>query len=159
MRSKATSPAAPRARPRAHAYSRSMALSARDVAAALRERLPSVPTKKLHKLLYYAQGHHLAVFGTPLFDESISAWDMGPVVGSLWYGEKQGQVDGDSSRLDETALNSVGYVVSRYGRLTGEPEPCRGSVATCGQSSQAWRERSHRAGVDHGFLQVGDLGR
>jgi uncharacterized phage-associated protein len=39
--------------------------------------------KKLHKLLYYCQGHHLATFGLPLFDESISAWDMGPVVGTL----------------------------------------------------------------------------
>jgi uncharacterized phage-associated protein len=93
--------------------------SARDVAAALRERLPGVATKKLHKLLYYAQGHHLAVFGGPLFDESISAWDMGPVVGSLWYEEKQGHLEADPSRLDECARNTVGYVVSRYGRLTG----------------------------------------
>jgi uncharacterized phage-associated protein len=51
-----------------------MTVSARDVAAAIRERLPRVPTKKLHKLLYYCQGHHLAHFGKPLFSDTISAW-------------------------------------------------------------------------------------
>ncbi|MBO0869079.1 MAG: hypothetical protein J2P15_10980 [Micromonosporaceae bacterium] len=54
-----------------------MTASARDVAAAIRRRLPGVPTKKLHKLLYYCQGHHLAHFGVPLFAESVVAFDMG----------------------------------------------------------------------------------
>ncbi|MDQ1633589.1 MAG: hypothetical protein QOJ32_398 [Frankiaceae bacterium] len=62
--------------------------SARDVAAELRQRLPDVGVKKLHKLLYYAQGHHLAALGRPLFSESISAWDMGPVVGEFWWQEQ-----------------------------------------------------------------------
>jgi uncharacterized phage-associated protein len=35
---------------------------------------------KLQKLLYYAQGHHLALHGTPLFREDIQAWSHGPVV-------------------------------------------------------------------------------
>lgn len=41
------------------------------------ERLTNL---KLQKLLYYQQGYHLAVFGTPLFDEQIEAWMYGPVV-------------------------------------------------------------------------------
>jgi uncharacterized phage-associated protein len=98
----------------------SMTVSAHDVAAALRERLPGLPTKKLHKLLYYCQGHHLATFGEPLFRESIRAWDMGPVVGELWYAEKQGVVPpGAPGALAEAGLNTVGYVVSRYGGLSG----------------------------------------
>ncbi|HEY6595845.1 MAG TPA: type II toxin-antitoxin system antitoxin SocA domain-containing protein [Asanoa sp.] len=60
-----------------------MRVSAHDVAAVLRARQPALGTKKLHKLLYYCQGHHLAAFGSPLFAESIGAWDMGPVVESL----------------------------------------------------------------------------
>jgi hypothetical protein len=40
-----------------------MAVSAHDVAAEIRRRQPSVGTKKLHKLLYYCQGHYLAAFG------------------------------------------------------------------------------------------------
>ncbi len=96
-----------------------MVVSAHDVAAALRARLPGLGTIKLHKLLYYCQGHHLAAFGTPLFAETISAWDMGPVVGTLWRDEKDGRPPPVRATLDEAALNTVGYVVSRYGGLTG----------------------------------------
>jgi len=117
-----------------------MTVSAHDVAAILRERLPGLPAKKLHKLLYYCQGHHLAAFGEPLFGEVISAWDMGPVVGQLWYQEKERQQAGspgaghdtaghdpaghdpaghDTEALTEAELNTIGYVLSRYGALTG----------------------------------------
>jgi uncharacterized phage-associated protein len=96
-----------------------MTVSAHDVAAVLRERLPGLPAKKLHKLLYYCQGHHIATFGRPLFSETITAWDMGPVVGQLWYQEKAGQAPILTSTLGEAELNTVGYVVSRYGALTG----------------------------------------
>jgi uncharacterized phage-associated protein len=99
-----------------------MSVSAHQVAAVLRARLPELPVKKLHKLLYYCQGHHLATFGKPLFRETISAWDMGPVVGHLWWEEKQGEAPGPSAvNLDigEAALNTIGYVLNRYGALTG----------------------------------------
>jgi uncharacterized phage-associated protein len=101
-----------------------MAGSARDVAAALRERLPGLGTLKLHKLLYYCQGHHLATFGEPLFSETVSAWDMGPVVGTLWREERDGVppegADLVGTSLGEAELNTIGYVVSRYGTLTGK---------------------------------------
>jgi uncharacterized phage-associated protein len=94
--------------------------SAHDVAAEVRRRLPGLGTKKLHKLLYYCQGHHLATFGEPLFREAIGAWDMGPVVGALWAAEKHsGGPVPPSGILDEAVLNTVGYVLSRYGGLTG----------------------------------------
>ena len=95
--------------------------SARDIAAEIRLRLPGVPKKKLHKLLYYCQGHHAATFGTALFAETISAWDMGPVVGELWWEEKQadGLPQQVGPRLDEAELNTIGYVISRYGKLSG----------------------------------------
>ena len=97
-----------------------MTTTARDVAAALRRRIPGLPVKKLHKLLYYCQGHHLATFGVPLFGESVMAWDMGPVVGQLWHEEKtDGAGQPADGALDEAQLNTVGYVVSRYGALTG----------------------------------------
>ncbi len=94
-------------------------IQAHQVAAELRRRLPGVGVKKLHKLLYYCQGHHLATFEEPLFIESISAWDMGPVVGRLWKSEKELGVADDEETLDEAFLNTVGYVVSRYGALSG----------------------------------------
>jgi uncharacterized phage-associated protein len=98
-----------------------MPVSAHDVAAALRARQPGLPVKKLHKLLYYCQGHHLAAFGEPLFSESVMAWDMGPVVGSLWFSERNGEAPPvPAEALTEAQLNTIGYVVSRYGALTGK---------------------------------------
>jgi uncharacterized phage-associated protein len=96
-----------------------VAVSAHDVAVVLRQRQAGLPIKKLHKLLYYCQGHHLAAFGEPLFSETISAWDMGPVVGALWYQETNGLEPPPRRQLTEAQLNTVGYVLSRYGALTG----------------------------------------
>lgn len=39
---------------------------------------------KLQKLLYYAQAWHLALEGTPLFDDRIEAWSYGPVVPAVY---------------------------------------------------------------------------
>ncbi|KJV77759.1 Panacea domain-containing protein [Orientia tsutsugamushi] len=38
---------------------------------------------KLQKLVYFAQGVHLALFDKPLFKEDIEAWENGPVVRHL----------------------------------------------------------------------------
>lgn len=45
--------------------------------------------KKLRKLLYYCQGHHLAQVEEPLFTEPVMAWDMGPVVANVWKVENR----------------------------------------------------------------------
>lgn len=111
---------------------------AADVAMELRRRLPGVGVKKLHKLLYYCQGHHLADVGRPLFAESIAAWDIGPVVGKLWKSEQAGPPATNVRALDDAALNTIGYVVSRYGALTDETWRSvsrRGAVGSC---SPAW---------------------
>jgi uncharacterized phage-associated protein len=94
---------------------------AHEIAAEIRVRVPGVPVKKLHKLLYYCQGHHLGTFGETLFEERISAWNMGPVVGQLWWAEQQGRPVAApvTSALTEAELNTIGYVVSRYGKLSG----------------------------------------
>ena len=94
-------------------------LSAHAVAAELRRRLPGVGVKKLHKLLYYCQGHHLAAFGEPLFADTISAWDLGPVVTTVWFQERELGPRDVIEELTEAHLNTVGYVLSRYGALTG----------------------------------------
>jgi uncharacterized phage-associated protein len=39
---------------------------------------------KLQKLVYYAQGFYLAMYGESLFNEEIQAWFHGPVVPSLY---------------------------------------------------------------------------
>jgi hypothetical protein len=69
---------------------------------------------------------------------------MGPVVGSLWFAEKQGVVDADDAftPLGEAELNTVGYVVSRYGRLSGR------DLEVLSHAEDPWRraDRSRRPG-------------
>jgi uncharacterized phage-associated protein len=130
------------------------AVPAAAVAQALRDRLSGLPIKKLHKLLYYCQGHHLAVFGVPLFAESISAWDMGPVVGQLWYSEHQGGRAGGEADpgLDEAQLNTVGYVVSRYGALTGRDLEHLTHSESPWQTADAGRARGQSARIEPEWL-------
>lgn len=99
-------------------YPPAIPASAHAVLAALRARHPGLGQKKAHKLLHYAQGHHLATFGRPLFTERISAWDMGPVVGEVWYAERTNQVPEIAAVEDEASLNTIGYTLSRYGALS-----------------------------------------
>lgn len=44
---------------------------------------------KLQKLIYYAQGFHLAISDQPLFSEDIEAWVHGPVVPEIYQAYKQ----------------------------------------------------------------------
>jgi uncharacterized phage-associated protein len=40
---------------------------------------------KLQKLLYYAKGFYLAIFGSNLFPERLEAWTHGPVVPEIYH--------------------------------------------------------------------------
>jgi len=44
---------------------------------------------KLQKLVYYAQGFHLAMKDSPLFVEPIEAWEHGPVCVPLYHKYKE----------------------------------------------------------------------
>lgn len=44
---------------------------------------------KLQKLLYYAQGHHLARYGVALFDAPIQSWQHGPVIQEIYHAYKK----------------------------------------------------------------------
>lgn len=44
----------------------------------------TISNLKMQKLLYYAQGHFLALFQKPLFSEVIQAWQHGPVVKEVY---------------------------------------------------------------------------
>jgi uncharacterized phage-associated protein len=95
--------------------------SAHDVAAELRRRLGAgVGVVKLHKLLYYAQGWHVAWQGEPLFRERIMAWANGPVVAEVWADEKHRRPRPAPQRLTGDELATIDHVVDRYGGFTGK---------------------------------------
>lgn len=64
-------------------------LRARDVAEYFLAQInedsgDTISNLKLQKLIYYAQGLHLAIHDKRLFPEPIIAWDHGPVVRSVY---------------------------------------------------------------------------
>lgn len=66
-----------------------MTISAQDIAnyfieLASKTEENDLTNLKLQKLLYFAQGKYLAKNNKPLFDEPIEAWELGPVVRSIY---------------------------------------------------------------------------
>ncbi len=99
--------------------------SANSVIAAIDARRPGLKLAKKHLLLFFAQGHHVAHFNSSLFDEPITATDRGVTV------------DADGSPAEqpdsEGPLNTIGYVVERYGSLA--PADLRALIT----ASQPWQ--------------------
>lgn len=57
---------------------------------------------RLQKLLYFAQGWHLARYGKPLFEEEIEAWPYGPVVPEVYNAYKRYGRAGIAGALPDT---------------------------------------------------------
>jgi uncharacterized phage-associated protein len=80
---------------------------------------------KLQKLVYYAQGFHLALYDKPLFPEAIEAWISGPVVPVLYeYYKKYGAGaidcpnDIDFSIYDEETRSFLDEVYLVFGQFS-----------------------------------------
>ncbi|MGB8986769.1 MAG: type II toxin-antitoxin system antitoxin SocA domain-containing protein [Candidatus Sulfotelmatobacter sp.] len=85
----------------------------------------SISNLKLQKLVYYAQGFHLAMHGEPLFPERILAWTHGPVVEELYHAYKKfgsGPIDlSQSFDVDIYSPDMHGFlteVSTVYGQFT-----------------------------------------
>lgn len=85
---------------------------------------------RLHSLLYFCQGHHLADLTDPLFADPIYATGEGVLVDST--------DEPDPAELDNGQLNTVGYVLSRYGNLS--PADLRALV----RGADPWRMANAR---------------
>jgi uncharacterized phage-associated protein len=103
----------------------SAVLRADDVAATFIAKLGPLDAMKLQKLLYYAQGWHLAITGQPLSTDPIEAWRDGPVVPAV-YARHQGWrtvsswAAGDPGGLDPEAQQLLDLVCASYGDLSGD---------------------------------------
>ncbi len=80
---------------------------------------------KLQKLLYYAQGFSLAIYGRPLFPDRLEAWTHGPVVPSVYReysycgsGAIPEPSDFDLANYDEDTKSLLDEVYSVYGQYS-----------------------------------------
>lgn len=79
---------------------------------------------KLQKLVYYAQGFHLALQDTPLFEEEIEAWAHGPVVPDLYheykaYGKNSIDIEkGEIKNISEDEYKLIDEVYSVFGQYS-----------------------------------------
>ena len=79
---------------------------------------------KLQKLLYYAQGFHLAIHNQPIFGEDIYAWQYGPVVKEVYhyfkkYGSEYIPVEAaDNANLTEQEEDLIFEVWDVYGQFS-----------------------------------------
>ncbi len=78
----------------------------------------------LQKLLYYIQGMCLRIYNKLAFEDQIEAWDLGPVVGSVYskykeYGGRQIYYTGIENlmvNLNDAIKNIIDDVISDYGK-------------------------------------------
>jgi uncharacterized phage-associated protein len=96
-----------------------------DVAASILERLGTIDTWRLQKLVYYSQAWHLARFGEPLFDDEIQAFANGPVVRHLYETHKgvfaiSRWSAGSPERLGARSRDVIDWVLDRYGSFSGD---------------------------------------
>jgi uncharacterized phage-associated protein len=82
---------------------------------------------KLNALLYYAQGAFLARMGSPLFEEDMEAWKLGPVVPCVYHRYKvcgrnpiqEQDSNWDGLHFSDEELEVLLDVMREYGPFTG----------------------------------------
>lgn len=91
-----------------------------------RDQDEQISNLKLQKLLYYAQGYHLANNGIPLFDAPIQAWDHGPVVQDIYRDYKEfgrGGIPSPSRisehRYKESEKKTIEWIFDTFGKFSG----------------------------------------
>jgi len=106
---------------------------------------------KLQKLLYYAQGYHLARFEGPLFSESLQAWSHGPVVEKVYHTFKKfgsadlaldPEDDFDWPQVDEETTQFLIHIWEEFGSLAAW------RLRDMTHSETPWK-RHFEAGVRH----------
>jgi uncharacterized phage-associated protein len=83
-----------------------------------------ITAMKLQKLLYFAHGFHLAVFGAPLIGENFEAWKHGPVVKDIYetfstFGKKHIKYDGSPNlSIDTKSIQLIRDTFKVYNRYS-----------------------------------------
>lgn len=91
-----------------------------------RESGSTITPLKLQKILYYAQGYHLAMFNKELFNEEFQAWAHGPANPDIYnlykhYGFSAiDKPDGSIPTLDKALIDFLYEIWNTYGIFDGK---------------------------------------
>lgn len=95
------------------------------LAKAQQENQELLSNLKLQKLVYYAQGLHLAIYNKPLFNETIEAWQYGPVIPDLYHRYKKYGMNGipadkkfDTSLIDKKTKEFLDEIYQLLGQFS-----------------------------------------
>lgn len=112
---------------------------------------PDISNLKLLKLLYYAQGTCLALYGRPLFNESIEAWLHGPVVPDVYHaykvhGRQPIPVSDDEPAIDIPSADqaAMDFAYGRWGKysawslrnMSHQEQPCHDAYHGRGECAE-----------------------
>lgn len=85
----------------------------------------TISNLKLQKLLYYMQGFFIAVFDKKLFDDTIEAWQYGPVVRNAYlhfkdFGSNSISLPAETEVINMTSEEEVLFkeVMEEYGQFS-----------------------------------------
>ena len=112
----------------------------------------SISNLKVQKLLYYAQGFHLAVYGKPLFPEAIKAWMHGPVVPTVYhlYKEHGGRpIPVDKVRIEDYSpevRELLDEVWAVYGQFTAS------KLESMTHNEPPWMSTPQSEAIPHGIM-------
>ena len=101
-------------------YTEPSRVSVFDAAEYLLQKMGTMTTMKLHKLLYYAQAWSLVWDENILFPERIEAWANGPVIPAL-YSNHRGMYEisgtriGNPQKLSEEQKETLDVIIKDYG--------------------------------------------
>lgn len=103
---------------------------------------------KLQKLVYYAQGFHLAIYDKPLFTEPIEAWQHGPVVSDLYQRFKfhgsspiPYKDDLDLSKFDVSSKSILDEVYNVFNQFSGW------TLRNMTHNEPPWKKHESYAGI------------
>ncbi len=108
---------------------------------------PDISNLKLLKLLYYAQGTCMALYGRPLFHEPIEAWFHGPVVPDVYhtykvYGREPIPVSDEGLAVDIPGADqaAMDFAYGKWGQYSAW------SLRNMSHQEQPWHDAYHDRG-------------
>lgn len=105
---------------------------------------------KLQKLVYYAQGLHLAMYGKPIFREKIMAWNYGPVIPELYSKYKKYGASGIPSdksfkpnTIDDKMREFLDEIHEAFGQFSA------GRLSELTHTEQCWQDAHPNKIIKH----------